>query len=160
MNTIVKILILTLLISVSGCATKKRTIKMASLGDVPVKVGIDSDIALINFDRTDLIYLYEKDLKDWYDPGIKSLVDDLKSIKSDTIFVKDRNISSSPLSDYELKFHDLILEGKAEIILKGQNSKLEKVKYERHTSKLGQVDANFYTKEGLEFYHILLAFGE
>jgi len=133
---------------------------MDSLVDVPVKVGIETDTALIIFNRNDLIYLFDQDLKDWYDPSKKKYIDKLKSMQSDTIFVKERNVSNLPLADYEYKFHDLILEGKAEIILKGQNTKLQKVKYEQYTSKLGQVDAHFYTKEGLEFYHILLAFGE
>mgnify|MGYP003636233185 CR=1 FL=1 len=166
MRNSIKILLLTLIFGISSCSssfivrTKKKTINLNSLSENSIKVGLDNGIVQIKFNRNDLINLFETDLKEWFDPRIKSYVDDLKSLKSDTIYKKDKTIGTLPLSEYELKFHSLILNGKAEIENKETKENLKRIKYKFTRDKLGGQNAYFYTENGIEFYEILLAFGE
>ncbi|QCX39561.1 hypothetical protein FF125_14340 [Aureibaculum algae] len=161
-----KILLLTLTLGISSCSssfivkTKKKTINLESLPENSIKVGVDNGIVQIVFDRNDLTDLFEKDLNEWLDPRIKSYVENLKSLKSDTIYKKDKTIGILPLSEYELKFHSLILNGKAEIKNKETNENIKRIKYKFTRDKLGGQNAYFYTENGIEFYEILLAFGE
>ena len=159
-------LILTLVFGITSCSssfivrTKKKTINLKSLSENSIKVGLDNGIVQIKFDRNDLIELFETDLKEWFDPRIKSYVDDLKTLKSDTIYKKDKTIGTLPLSEYELKFHTLILNGKAEIENKETKENLKRIKYKFTRDKLGGQNAYFYTENGIEIYEILVAFGE
>ena len=166
MNRKIGTLILTLIFGITSCSssfivrTKKKTINLKSLSENSIKVGLDNGIVQIKFDRNDLIELFETDLKEWFDPRIKSYVDDLKSLKSDTIYKKDKTIGTLPLSEYELKFHTLILNGKAEIENKETKANLKRIKYKFTRDKLGGQNAYFYTENGIEIYEILVAFGE
>lgn len=166
MNRKIGTLLLTLIFGITSCSssfivrTKKKVINLKSLSENSIKVGLDNGIVQIKFDRNDLIDLFETDLKKWLDPRIKSCVDDLKSLKSDTIYKKDKTIGILPLSEYELKFHSLILNGKAEIENKKTKENLKRIKYKFTRDKLGGQNAYFYTENGIEFYEILLAFGE
>ena len=166
MNRKIGTLILTLIFGITSCSssfivrTKKKTINLKSLSENSINVGLDNGIVQIKFDRNDLIDLFETDLKEWFDPRIKSYVDDLKSLKSDTIYKKNKAIGTLPLSEYELKFHSLILNGKAEIEIKETKENLKRIKYKFTRDKLGGQNAYFYTENGIEFYEILLAFGE
>ena len=166
MNRKIGTLILTLIFGITSCSssfivrTKKKTINLKSLSENSINVGLDNGIVQIKFDRNDLIDLFETDLKVWFDPRIKSYVDDLKSLKSDTIYKKNKAIGTLPLSEYELKFHSLILNGKAEIEIKETKENLKRIKYKFTRDKLGGRNAYFYTENGIEFYEILLAFGE
>ena len=166
MNRKIGTLILTLIFGITSCSssfivqTKKKTINLKSLSENSIKVGLDNGIVQIKFDRNDLIELFETDLKEWFDPRIKSYVDDLKSLKSDTIYKKDKTIGTLPLSEYELKFHTLILNGKAEIENKETKENLKRIKYKFTRDKLGGQNAYFYTENGIEIYEILVAFGE
>ncbi|MCL7755145.1 hypothetical protein [Polaribacter sp. Z022] len=166
MNRKIGTLILTLIFGITSCSssfivrTKKKTINLKSLSENSINVGLDNGIVQIKFDRNELIDLFETDLKEWFDPRIKSYVDDLKSLKSDTIYKKNKAIGTLPLSEYELKFHSLILNGKAEIEIKETKENLKRIKYKFTRDKLGGQNAYFYTENGIEFYEILLAFGE
>ena len=166
MNRKIGTLILTLIFGITSCSssfivrTKKKTVNLKSLSENSIKVGLNNGIVQIKFDRNDLIELFEKDLKEWFDPRIKSYVDDLKSLKSDTIYKKDKTIGTLPLSEYELKFHTLILNGKSEIENKQTNENLKRIKYKFTRDKLGGQNAYFYTQNGIEIYEILIAFGE
>jgi len=166
MKNSIKISLLTLILGFSSCSssfiiqTNKKTINLKPLPEYSVKIGVDNGIFLINFNRNDLIDLFQTDLKEWFDPRIKLYVDDLKSLKSDTIYKKDKTIGTLPFSEYELKFHTLILNGKAEIENKVTKENLKRIKYKFTRDKLGGKNAYFYTEKGVEFYEILLAFGE
>ena len=166
MKKLTNILLFILILGISSCSssfilrTKKKTINLISLPENSIKVGVDNGIAEIKFNRNDLIELFENDLNELFDSRIKSFVEDLKSQELDKVYKKDKTIETLPLAIYKLKFHKLLLDGKAEILLKEENKKLEKIKYEFTRSKLGQEDATFYTKDGTEFYHILVAYGE
>ena len=164
-NSII-ILLITLTLGLLSCSssfivqTKKKTINLKSLSENSIKVGVDNGIYLIEFNRTDLVKLLEKDLKEWSQPRIKSYDDDLKSLKSDTIYKKEKSIGTLPLSEYELKFHTLILNGKVEIENKETKENLKRIKYKFTRDKLGGKNAYFYTENGTEIYEILIAFGE
>lgn len=166
MRYLIKNILLILIFGILSCSssfierTKKKTINLEPLPEHSLKVGVDNEIVLINFNRNDLIDLFESDLKEWFDPRIKSYVDDLKSLKSDTIYIKDKSIGTLPLSEYELKFHTLILNGKVEIENKETKDNLKRIKYKFTRDKLGGQNAYFYFENGNEFYKILLALGE
>ena len=166
MNRRIGTLLLILIIGITSCSssfivrTKKKTINLNSLSKNSIKVGLDNGIVQIKFDRNDLIELFETDLNEWFDPRIKSYVDDLKSLELDTIYKKDKTVSTLPLAEYELKFHTLILSGKAEFRNIETEKKLNRIKYKFTKDKLGGQNAYFYNENGLEIYEIVLAYGE
>ena len=141
-------------------STKKKTINLKSLSENSIKVGLDNGIVQIKFDRNDLIELFETDLEEWFDPRIKSYVDDLKSLKLDRIYKKDKTIGTLPLAEYELKFYTLILSGKAEFRNNDTEKNLERIKYKFTSDKLGGENAYFYNENGIKVYEIALALGE
>jgi hypothetical protein len=166
MNRKIGTLLLTLIFGITSCSssfivrTKKKTLNLKSLSVNSIKVGIDNGIVQIKFNRKDLIDLFESDLKEWFDPRIKSYVDDLKSLKLDTIYKKNKTIGNLLLSEYELKFHSLILNGKAEIKNKETKKYYKRIKYKITRDKFGGENAYFYTEKGIELYEISLALGE
>ncbi|MEC3965579.1 hypothetical protein [Flagellimonas halotolerans] len=166
MRNPIKILLLTLILGISSCSssfivrTKEKKITLISLPADSIKVGLDNGKAIIKFNRNDLVELFESDLKEFTDQRIKSYVDDLKSLKSDKIYIKDKTIGTLPLSEYELKFHTLILKGKAEIQNKKTEENLKRIKYKYTRDKLGGENAYFYSGNGVGLYEILLALGE
>jgi hypothetical protein len=166
MKNPINILLLTLILGISSCSssfivrTKKKTINLKSLPENSIIVGVDNGIAVIKFNRNDLIDLFEEDLEEWFDPRIKSYLDNLKSLQSDKIYIKDRTIGTLPLTEYESKFHSLILDGKAEIENKLTKERINRIKYKFTRDKLGGQNAYFYNENGTEIYEILLALGE
>ena len=166
MNRKIGLLLLTLIYGITSCSssfivrTKKKIINLKSLSDDTIKVGLDNGIVQIKFERNDLIELFQADLENWFDPRIKSYVDDLKSLKFDTIYKKDKTNGTFPLAEYELKFHTLILNGKAEFNNKDTKENLKRIKYKFTRDKLGGENAYFFNKNGIEIYEIALALGE
>lgn len=161
-----KILILISIIGISSCSssfivqTKNKTISLSPIPKNAIKVVVDNGSFQIKFDRNSLVNLYEKDLKEWCDPRFESYIKDLKSLKSDKVFKKEKTIMTLPLSEFELKFHALLLNGEAEIINNKNQEKIQRIKYKFTKDKLGGEDAYFYTENGIEIYSIILAFGE
>ena len=166
MRNPIKILLLTLILGFSSCSssfivrTKKKSINIKTLPESSIKVEVDNGDFQITFSRNDLINLFDEDLKNWFNPRIKLYVDELKSLKSDTIIIKDKVIGTLQFTEYELKFHNLILKGMVEIENKKTGKNLNRIKYKFTRDKLGGKNAYFYTEDGTEFYDILLAFGE
>jgi hypothetical protein len=166
MNRKIGTLLLILIFGITSCSssfivrTKKKTINLKSLSENSIKVGLDNGIVQIKFDRNDLIDLFETDLKEWFDPRIKSYVDDLKSLQSDKIYIKEKTIGTLPLAEYESKFHILMLNGEVEIENKVTKEHLKRIKYKFTRDKLGGQNAYFYNESGTEIYEIILAFGE
>ena len=166
MKNPIKILLLTLILGISSCSssfivrTKKETINLKSLPENSIKVGVDNGIVEIKFNRKDLIDLFEKDLKEWFDPRINSYVGDLKSLQSQKIYIKEKTLGTLPLIEYESKFHTLMLNGDAEIENKVTKEQLKRIKYIFTRDKLGGQNAYFYNENGTEIYEIVLALGE
>jgi hypothetical protein len=161
-----KILILIFIIGISGCSssfivqTKSKTIVLSPIPKKAIKVVVDNGNFQMRFDRNSLINLFEKDLKEWPDPRFESYINDLKSLKSDKIFKKEKTIMTLPLVEFELKFHALLLNGEAEIINNKNQEKIQRIKYKFTKDRLGGENAYFYTENGIEIYSIVLAFGE
>lgn len=139
---------------------RKRTINLNSLSKNSIKVGVENESVIIKFNRTDIIYLFEQDLKQFKDQRIQGYVEDLKALKEDTIFDRTKLNGTLFLMEYELKFHDLLKKGKAEIIDKEENEKLDRIKYKFLLDKLGGKEAFFYKMNGKKIYQVLLALGE
>lgn len=139
---------------------KNKTIKLNPLIESEIKIGIENDLVIIKFNRSDIINLFERDLEDFFDQRLQTYVDELESLESDKFFDEKKLKGTLPFSEFELKFHELLKSGNAEIILKENNNKLKKIKYKFTRSKLGQEDVYFYKEDGTEFYNITLVLGE
>jgi hypothetical protein len=169
MRNLIKIIILTLTFAISSCSssfisrTKHRTIKLVSISKKSIKIGIENDLVNIKFDRNDLIQLFEKEISEfpeYSDPRKVKELNKLKSLKDDKVFDEKKMKGTLPFMEYELKFHLLLKKGKAEIVNRKTNNKLQKIKYKFTRDKLGGENAYFFTKNGKEIYEVALTFGE
>ena len=151
------------IISCSSAFIKKERNSRITLNSIPentIKVGIENKAVIIKFNRNDLISLFEENLEKFNDQRIQGYVNDLKSLKSDTIFDKSKLKGTLPLIEYEIKFHELLKKGNAVIFDKEENRKLEKIRYKFTLDKLGGQNAYFYKMNGKKIYEVLLALGE
>src|SRR5690606_17651523 len=108
----------------------------------------------------DLVDLFEKDQEKWFDSRIESYVEDLRSLNTDTIFKNEKTVLTLQMSEYEHKFYELLLDGKARIVNKETKESLGQIECKFTRNKLGGENAYFYTQDGIEFYEIVIAFGE
>ncbi|TRO66773.1 hypothetical protein [Christiangramia sabulilitoris] len=166
MKRISKIIFLFIILGLMSCSSsfikkeRNSTIKLNSIPENTIKIGIENDAVILKFNRNDLIYFLEKKLEEFNDQRIKGYVSDLKSIKSDTIFDANKIKGTLPFAEYEIKFHELLKKGDAIVFDKEENKELDRIKYKFTLDKLGGEDAYFYKMNGKQIYHILLAFGE
>ena len=166
MRNPIKYLSFILVVSILSCSSSfivkadKTTINLEPLSKNTIKVGVDTGKYISYFSRNDLVDLFEKDQEKWFDPRIESYVEDLRSLNSDTIFKKDKTVLTLQMAEYELKFYDLLLDGKARIVNKKTQERLGQIECKFTRDKLGGENAYFYTQDGKEFYEIVIAFGE
>lgn len=162
----IKILLLTLIFGISSCSnsfitrTKSKNIKLYGIDKKSVKVGAENEKAIILFDRNELITLFQNDLAVFYDQSVKIKIDELNSLKSDLIFPENEMKGKLKFIEYELKFLELLKAGKAKVINKESNEKVERIKYTFTMDKLGGQNGYFSFINGEEFYKILIALGE
>lgn len=162
----ISLLILIFTLIISGCSssfitkTKNKNIKLKTFTRNGVLIGIENSKSKIYFNKNDLIDLYEYDVAQGEVGRTLELIYHVSSIEKDTIFNETNLKGTIPFLEYELKFHDLLKKGKAEVIWKESNEKLSKIKYLFKKDKLGGKSAYFLTIDGNELYNITLALGE
>ena len=166
MRRLLKIVFPIIILGIISCSSafikkeRNSTIQLNSISENTIKVGIENEAFIIKFNRNDLISLFEENLKEFNDQRIQGYVNDLKSLKSDTIFDESKLKGTLTLTEYEIKFHELLKKGNAVIFDKEENKKLNKIKYKFTLDKLGGQNAYFYKMNGKKIYEVLLALGE
>jgi len=140
--------------------TRNKKINLINLSDSSQKIGFKNDLIIALFDTNDLIPLLEKDNEEFPSQKTRLMIDNLKSLKTDLIFNEKENKGLIDFQMFEILFHNLLKDGKAEIILKENKLKLSKIKYTFIQDKLGGEDGYFSLENGTEIYRVLLALGE
>lgn len=140
--------------------TAKRTINLTELLSDSLKVGIENDKALIQFERFELVNQFEKKYEKYPAWELKNEIENLKNLVRDSIVKENKYRTSLMGWDYELVFHDLLRKGKAKIKNKLSNSIVNQIIYEKYKTKLGGQETYFYFKNRTEFYKIILVLGE
>lgn len=140
--------------------TRNKKINLINLSDSSQKIGFKNDLIIALFDTNDLIPLLEKDNEEFPSQKTRLMIDNLKSLKTDLIFNEKENKGLIDFQMFEILFHNLLKDRKAEIILKENKLKLSKIKYTFIQDKLGGEDGYFSLENGTEIYRVLLALGE
>jgi len=166
MKKSIEILFLIIVFGFMSCSssfiqkTRNKKINLINLSDSSQKIGFKNDLIIALFDTNDLIPLLEKDNEEFPSQKTRLMIDNLKSLKTDLIFNEKENKGLIDFQMFEILFHNLLKDGKAEIILKENKLKLSKIKYTFIQDKLGGEDGYFSLENGTEIYRVLLALGE
>ncbi len=155
-----------LILSIAFCSCSSSLIKRTDQEQIFLKyieseavtIGFENEKSIIRFEKADLVNLFKKENSDFSTQVRKERIERLEDIKADTIIPISR--SSTESWELEIKFNELLTQGKAEVFNKRTGELVERIGYLKSVDKLGGVEVKYSFIDGTVFYNTVLKLGE
>src|SRR5690606_34601404 len=127
------IIILILSIAFCSCSSSfvKRTdqeqILLKGIESEAVTIGFENEISIVRFEKADLVNIFKNENSDFSTQARKDRIGRLEKIEADSIIPISK--SSTESWELEMKFNELLTQGKAEVLNKRTGELVEQIGY-------------------------------